>query len=145
MRVRASRVLPAPPEQVWKHIRRWEEQARWIRDAVWVRVVTQEREGEGVRIRVLNRVFGIPLFIEQLEVVEWDPPASLVMAHRSFVRGVGTWELQERDAATVFVWAEELWLPIPVLGALALWVYRPFMRRLMEGSLAGLQRLIEST
>jgi len=145
MRVRASRVLPAPPEQVWKHVRRWEEQARWIRDAVWVRVLTEEREGEGVRIRVLNRVFGIPLFTEQLEVVEWDPPATVVMAHRSFVRGVGTWELHERGEATVFVWAEELWLPIPVLGALALWVYRPFMRRLMRGSLANLQRLIEST
>lgn len=145
MRVRASRLLPAAPEQVWKHVRRWEGQANWIRDAVWVRVLTEEREGEGVRIRVLNRVFGIPLFTEQLEVVEWDPPASLAMAHRSFVRGVGTWELHERGAATVFVWAEELWLPIPVLGALALWVYRPFMRRLMEGSLASLQRLIEST
>jgi uncharacterized protein YndB with AHSA1/START domain len=145
MRVRASRVIPAPPEQVWKHVRRWEEQARWIRDAVWVRVLSEEREGEGVRIRVLNRVFGFPLFTEQLEVVEWDPPATVVMAHRSFVRGVGTWELHARGEATLFVWAEELWLPIPVLGALALWVYRPFMRRLMEGSLANLQRLIEST
>ena len=145
MRVRASRVIPAPPEQVWKHVRRWEEQARWIRDAVWVRVLSEEREGEGVRIRVLNRVFGFPLFTEQLEVIEWDPPATVVMAHRSFVRGVGTWELHARGEATLFVWAEELWLPIPVLGALALWVYRPFMRRLMEGSLANLQRLIEST
>jgi uncharacterized protein YndB with AHSA1/START domain len=145
MRVRVSRVLPAPPDQVWKHIRRWEEQARWIRDAVWVRVLSEEREGEGVRVRVLNRVFGIPLFTEQLEVVEWDPPNRLDMAHRSFVRGVGTWELRERGAATVFAWTEELWLPVPVLGALALWVYRPFLRRLMNGSLANLQTLIEST
>jgi uncharacterized protein YndB with AHSA1/START domain len=145
VRVRASRLLPAPPERVWKHVRRWEEQARWIRDAVWVRVLTEEREGEGVRIRVLNRVVGIPLFTEQLEVVEWDPPARLAMAHRSFVRGVGTWELRERAAATMFVWTEELWLPIPLLGALALWVYRPFLRRLMRGSLANLQWLIEST
>ena len=66
MRVRASRVLRAPPERVWKHLRRWEEQARWIGDAVWVRVLSHEREGEGVRIRVLNRVFGIPLFTERL-------------------------------------------------------------------------------
>ena len=138
-------MLPAPPERAWKHVRRWEEQARWISDAVWVPVLTEEREGEGVRIRVQNRVLGIPLFTEQLEVVEWDPPARLVMAHRSFVRGVGTWELHERGAGTVFVWTEDLWLPIPVLGALALWVYRPFLRRLMRGSLANLQRLIEST
>ena len=145
MRVEATRVLPAPPEEVWKHVRRWEDQSRWIRDAVWVRVLTTEREGEGVRVRVLNRVLGVPLFTEQLEVVEWDPPSRMVMAHRRFVRGVGTWALRERGAATVFTWTEELWLPIPVLGALALWVYRPFMRRLMRGSLANLQRAIEST
>src|SRR5262245_36661487 len=145
MRVQASRVVSAQPNDVWKHVRRWYGQAVWIRDAVWVRVLTDDREGEGVKIRVLNRVLGIPLFTEQLEVVEWDPPARLGMAHRSFVRGVGTWELRERGAATVFTWTEELWLPIPVLGALALWIYRPFMRRLMRGSLANLQRAIEST
>ena len=145
MRVEATRVLPAPPEEVWKHVRRWEDQSRWKRDDLWVRVLTTEREGEGVRVRVLNRVLGVPLFTEQLEVVEWDPPSRMVMAHRSFVRGVGTWALRERGAATVFTWTEELWLPIPVLGALALWVYRPFLRRLMRGSLANLQRLIEST
>ena len=36
-------------------------------------------------------------------------------------------------------------LPIPILGELALWVYRPFMKRLMRSGLANLQRLIEPT
>lgn len=145
MRVEASRDLPAPPERVWEQIRRWEDQSRWIRDAVWVRVLTPEREGVGVRVRVLNRVLLVPLFTEQLEVTGWDPPRRIAMAHRSFVRGEGIWSLEPVDGGTRFTWTEELSLPIPLLGELALLVYRPFLRRLMRGSLANLQRLVAST
>jgi len=145
VRVEASRDLPATPERVWERIRRWEDQSRWIRDAVWVRVLTPEREGVGVRVRVLNRVLLVPLFTEQLEVTGWDPPRRIVMAHRSFVGGTGTWSLDPIDGATRFTWTEELSLPIPLLGELALILYRPFLRGLMRGSLANLQRLVAST
>jgi uncharacterized protein YndB with AHSA1/START domain len=145
MRVEASRDISAPPERVWASIERWEEQSRWIRDAVWVRVLTPERAGLGVRVRVLNRVLLVPLFTEQLEVTGWDPPRRLEMAHRSFVRGTGIWSLRPADGGTRVTWTEELSLPIPLLGELALLVYRPFLRRLMRGSLANLQRLVAST
>lgn len=145
MRVEASRDLRAPPERVWEQIRRWEDQSRWIRDAVWVRVLTPEREGVGVRVRVLNRVLLVPLFTEQLEVTGWDPPRRIVMTHRSFVRGIGIWSLEPEGGGTRFTWTEELSLPIPLLGELALIVYRPFLRGLMRGSLANLQRLVAST
>jgi hypothetical protein len=69
----------------------------------------------------------------------------MVMAHRSFVRGTGTWSLEPVDRSTRFAWVEELSLPIPFLGELALLVYRPFLRRLMRGSLDNLQRVIEPT
>ena len=145
MRVEASRNLPAAPDRVWSTIERWEEQSRWIRDAVWVRLLTRERTGAGARVEVMNRVLHVPLFAEQLEVVGWDPPRRMVIAHRSFVRGTGTWSLEPVDGSTMFTWTEELSLPIPILGELALLVYRPFLRRLMRGSLANLQRLISAT
>jgi Polyketide cyclase / dehydrase and lipid transport len=145
MRVEASRNLPTTPERVWSTIERWQEQSRWIRDAVWVRVLTTERAGVGTRIEVKNRVLHIPLFTEQLEVVGWEPPRRMVMAHRSFVRGTGIWSLEPVDGSTRFTWTEELSLPIPLLGELALLVYRPFLRRLMRGSLANLQRVIAAT
>lgn len=145
MRVEASRNLPATPEHVWSSIERWEEQSRWIRDAVWVRLLTTQRSGVGARIEVLNRVLHVPLFTEQLEVVGWEPPRRMVMAHRSFVRGTGTWLLEPVDGSTRFTWTEELSLPIPILGELALLVYGPFLRRLMRRSLASLQRLIAAT
>jgi Polyketide cyclase / dehydrase and lipid transport len=145
MRVEAFRDLTAAPDRVWSTIERWEEQSRWIRDAVWVRLLTRERTGAGARVEVMNRVLHVPLFTEQLEVVGWDPPRRMVMAHRSFVRGTGTWSLEPVDGSTMFTWTEELSLPIPILGELALLVYRPFLRRLMRGSLANLQRLISAT
>ena len=144
MYVEATVVLPAPPDRAWTFVLRWEEQPRWIRDAVWVRVLSPEREGVGARIEVRNRVLHVPLFSEQLEVTAWDPPRRLEMTHRGFVRGVGTWWFEPDAAGTRFTWTEELSLPIPILGELALWVYRPFMRRLMRAGLANLQGLIEA-
>ena len=145
MRVQASEDLPASPDRVWTLLEGWEDQSRWMRDAVWVRVLTPERSGVGARVKVLNRVLHVPLFTERLEVVGWEPPRRMVMAHRSFVRGTGTWTLEPVGGSTRFTWAEELSLPIPLFGELALVVYRPFMLRLMRGSLANLQRLVEST
>jgi Polyketide cyclase / dehydrase and lipid transport len=145
VRVEVSVILPVGPERAWAVALRWEEQPRWVRDAVWVRVVTAERAGVGARIEVRNRVLHVPLFTEQLEVTAWDPPRRLEMTHRGFVRGVGTWRFEPDAAGTRFAWTEELSLPIPVFGELALRVYRPFMRRLMRAGLARFQRLIEAT
>jgi uncharacterized protein YndB with AHSA1/START domain len=142
MLVGTSIVLPVEPERVWRVLLRWEDQPRWIRDAVWVRVLTSHREGAGVRIEVRNRVFHVPLFNERLEVVEWDPPRRLVMAHRSFVRGTGVWTLAPEGNGTRFTWSEDLSLPIPLLGELALLAYRPFMRRLMRAAVADLAGLV---
>jgi hypothetical protein len=124
---------------------RWEDQARWLKDADSVRVLTSAREGVGVMIAVKTRVLNVPLFTERLEVVEWDPPRRLTMAHRSFVRGLGTWELRPDAAGARFIWTEELSLPVPLLGELALLVYRPFMRYLMREGLRGLLRYVAST
>jgi hypothetical protein len=145
MRVVASRELAAPAERVWWSIERWEEQSRWILDAVRVRVLTPERAGPGARIEVRTRVLHVPLLTEQLEVVAWEPPRRMVMAHRSFVRGTGAWSLDPVGGSTRFTWTEELSLPIPLLGELALLVYRPFLRRVMRRSLANLQRLVATT
>jgi len=145
MRVERSAILPVPIELAWAALLRWEEQPRWMKDADSVRVLTAAREGVGVLLAVKTRVLNVPLFTERLEVVEWDPPRRLTIAHRSFVRGVGTWELEPGPAGTWFTWTEEISLPPPVLGDLALLVYRPFMRYLMRGALEGLQRYVRST
>lgn len=144
MQVSAEVVLPVPIERAWALLLRWEDQPRWMKDADSVRVLGEQREGVGTTLAVKTRVLNVPLFTERLEVTIWEPPRRLVMAHRSFVGGVGTWRLQPVERGTWFSWIEELSLPVPFLGELALRVYRPFMARLMRGALEDLRAFSRS-
>ncbi len=144
MRVGREVVLPVPPAAAWAALTDWERQAEWMRDADRVEVVSPQRTGLGTMVAVRTRVLHVPLFTERLEVVGWDPPRELRIAHRSFVRGTGTWSLEPAGTDTRFRWVEEISLPVPVLGELALRVYRPFMRRLMGGAMRDLQTRLGS-
>src|SRR4030042_1294122 len=106
MKVTSEVVLPVSIERAWDALVRWEDQPRWMKDADWVRVLGDQREGVGTTIAVKTRVLGVPAFTERLEVTIWEPPRRLVMAHRSFVRGVGTWRFQPVEGGTWFRWTE---------------------------------------
>jgi hypothetical protein len=142
VRVSARTDLPVPAEEAWRRVLAWEDQIAWIQDADSVRVITSHRQGVGVIVAVRTRVLGVPLFTDHLEVTLWEPPRRLVMAHRGLVRGVGEWLLEPAGRGAQFTWMEELHLPVPALGELALVAYRPFMRRLMRRSLANLERML---
>jgi Polyketide cyclase / dehydrase and lipid transport len=142
MIVGADVVVPAPPGDVWVTLLRWEQQPEWMVDAVSVRVVSPRRAGVGTRIGIRTRILGLPMLTDVLEVTEWDPPRRLAMAHRGFVQGTGTWALDPLPHGTRFAWIEEIRVPIPVLGELALLAYRPIMRRLMWRSLGNLAALL---
>ena len=139
MRVDRRIVLPAEPVRAWAILMDWERQSSWMRDADRVVVTSSVREGVGTTVAVRTRVLGVPLFTERLEVVAWNPPLEVRMAHRSFIRGVGTWVLEPVGTGTRFTWTEEISLPVPILGEIALRVYRPFMRHLMGGAMRDLQ------
>ena len=139
MRVEREVVLPVPPPAAWAALTDWERQAEWMHDADRVEVVSPERAGLGTTVAVRTRVLHVPLFTERLEVVGWDPPRELRIAHRSFIRGTGTWSLEPAGTGSRFRWLEEISLPVPVLGELALRVYRPVMRHLMGGAMRDLQ------
>ena len=140
MKAEAHVLLPAGQTEVWGSLIAWESQPGWMVDAERVGILTPEHEGTGVRVAVRTRVLGLPMFTEVLEVVEWDAPRRLVMAHRSFVRGTGQWALEPVAGVTNLRWTEELSLPIPVLGELLLALYRPVLTRLMRRSLENLRR-----
>ena len=144
MRVAAHRTLPASPDAVWRVLIAWETQPSWMKDASSVRVLGAIREGPGVRLAVRTRVFHVSLFTEVLEVTGWEPASAMVIEHRSFIRGTGRWELRSADEGTEFRWSEELSLPIPLLGELALLAYRPFLRHMMRGALEGLAAYVRS-
>jgi carbon monoxide dehydrogenase subunit G len=139
VRVGREIVLPVPPAAAWAALTDWERQPEWMGDADRVEVISPQRAGLGTTVAVRTRVLRVPLFTERLEVVGWDPPSELRIAHRSFIRGTGTWSLEPAGTGTRFRWVEDISLPVPVLGELALRVYRPSMRRLMGGAMHDLQ------
>jgi len=117
----------------------WERQADWMLDADSVTVVSPHREGVGVRLAVRTRLFGIPAFTEPMEVIGWEPPRELRIAHGGPVAGAGTWRLESTDDGTRFTWTEDIRLRVPLIGGLAARLYAPVMRWLMGRAMAGLR------
>ncbi|MGH2629226.1 MAG: SRPBCC family protein, partial [Actinomycetota bacterium] len=113
--------------------------ADWMLDADGVTVVSDEREGVGVRLAVRTRVFGLAAFTEPMEVVAWDPPRRIDIRHGSLVTGTGTWTLEPIQGGTRFTWREEVGLAVPVVGELAAAAYRPMLLLSMERSMRGLR------
>jgi hypothetical protein len=142
VRVERTVDLPCGIDEAWAVLTLWERQADWMLDADEVVVRSAEREGVGVRLDVRTRLFQIPAFVEPMEVVAWDPPTSLEIAHGGAVRGRGRWSLQPVVGATRFTWTEDVALAIPVVGALAAAIYAPVMRALMGRAQRGLRALI---
>jgi carbon monoxide dehydrogenase subunit G len=132
-------VLPVTLEEAWTALLDWERQADWMLDADSVTVVSEQREGVGVRLAVRTRLFGVPAFTEPMEVVEWDPPRRVAIRHGSVVAGTGVWTLEPIEGGTRFTWRECVSLAVPFVGDLAAVLYRPVMRALMDRSMRGLR------
>lgn len=139
MRVQRDIVLPVPPAAAWAVLMDWERQAGWMLDADAVTVVSEQREGVGVRLEVRTRIAGWPAFTEPMEVVGWDPPHRLEIRHGSLVAGTGIWTLDPVVGGTRFTWSEDVRLAVPVVGGLAARAYAPVMRMLMRRAMAGLR------
>ncbi len=139
MQVVRDIVLPCPPEEAWAVLMDWERQADWMLDADSVTVVSDRREGVGVRLAVRTRIFGVPAFTEPMEVTGWEPPAELRIRHGGPVAGEGTWRLDPHDEGSRFTWIEQIRLAVPLVGELAARVYAPVMRVLMGRAMVGLR------
>jgi hypothetical protein len=139
VRVATSVELPLDIGSVWATLLQWERQPEWMVDAASVQVLGDRRAGPGTQVAVRTKLFGIAALTDVLVVGEWDPPRRLLMIRRGLVRGRGEWRLEPAaDGGTRFTWEEQLRLPTPILGELALALYRPLMRRLMQRSLSNL-------
>jgi carbon monoxide dehydrogenase subunit G len=135
-------VLPTTPDEAWTVLMDWERQAHWMLDADRVEVVSDRREGVGVRLAVKTRIAGVPAFTEPMEVTGWDPPRRLEIRHGSLVAGVGSWELVPVEGGTRFTWTEDIRLALPLVGEAAARCYRPVMRWLMGRAMQGLRRYV---
>jgi hypothetical protein len=143
MRVSTEIGLPAPTNDVWSILVDWASQSTWMRDADEVALETRRSTGIGTIVAVRTRVLGVPLFTDRLEVVAWEPPRRLVVAHRRLIRGTGEWLVTASGTGSRFRWTEDVSLRPEPIGEIVLAAYRPLLRRLMERSSMALRERVE--
>lgn len=142
MRLREQIHIDAPAVAVWAALADWERQAAWMPDVAWMRLVSRERE-LGARLQVRTRIFGVPAVTDLLVVTGWRPPERMEIEHRGLVTGRGVWDLSVEGDGTRFTWTEEMSMPPPWLGELAMRVYAPFQALMLRRSLSNLKREVE--
>jgi carbon monoxide dehydrogenase subunit G len=145
VRIEATARFATEPQRVWDVLVDWERQAAWMPDVAWIRPLGPARE-LGARMEVRTKVLGVPLATDTIDVVAWDPPHRLGVEHRGVVVGAGEWLLEKHPhGGTVLTWTEEIRLPPPVAGDVALWAYGPIHRWMVRRSLRNLGRLLEGS
>jgi len=123
----------APIEQVFDYLTDWPRQGEWMlgtrveNDATSRQAshVAHPAPGLGDRIRAFTGIGPIG-FWDTMTITRWQPPHRVDVVHTgSIVRGIGYMTLNAKSSReTNFVWAEEIELPLGVLGRIA-W---PFVR-----------------
>lgn len=146
MRLEERTVLGAPAEPVWAALTDWEGQAAWMPDVAWVRVLGPER-GAGARLAVRTKVLGIPATMDLIEVTGWEVERRIAVRHLGLVKGWGEWRIRPTRGGegTLFRWVEELSMPPPVLGEVALRLYGPVQRLMLRRSVRNLRAIVEQT
>lgn len=133
--VRLSVDIEAPSERVWEQASDLASHVEWMADALAVDFLGDLRQGVGTRLAVKTR-FGPFRTNDLLEVIAWEPPHRIVVAHRGMVRGEGELMVEPLgEGRTRFSWGEHLRFPWFLGGPIGEWVVRPLLRRIMQGNL----------
>lgn len=146
MRLEIEVPVDAPRPVVWEVLTDWERQAEWMLDAQAVHVLTPEREGTGVTLRVPTSLLGATVQ-DVMRVTRWEDERLLEVVHLGrIITGTGAFELQDdpRTGGTVLTWWEEI---DPPLGAFGEWGAStfglPVLERIFRRSLGNLAKLAE--
>jgi Polyketide cyclase / dehydrase and lipid transport len=134
--------IAAPPEAVFAAVADWEGQSAWVAFTTVTAGGGPHRVGE--RLLAVTRVAGVG-FSDPMEVTRWEPPRRVDVRHLGRVlRGTGTFLVEPAPGGAWFVWAEDLDLPLGVVGRLGFAVTGPLFRLLLRRSLRRLARMVEA-
>lgn len=146
MTVRIELRVPvhAPAAEVFAGAVDWDGQSRWM---LGTRVRATDRGGVGLGAGVeaftgLGRLG----FLDAMVITRWDPPRACHVRHTGrLVKGTGTFEVEQRGrTSSVFVWGEQLELPLGRLGRLGFPLVRPLFVAGLRLSLRRFARWVEA-
>ena len=110
MGIEVSIDIPAPPQEVWDYVADVASNVEWMADASSITFVSPATQGVGTTYDCVTKV-GPLRTTDRMEIVEWDPPHALGVAHKGVVRGGGRFTLTPIEEGTRFTWSEDLTLP----------------------------------
>ena len=137
-------VVDAPPEAVWAAVTDWARQSEWMLGTT-VRSTDQDGVGVGGGIEAFTGV-GRVGFLDTMVITEWDPPRRCVVEHTGHVvKGLGIFEVVALpEGRSRFVWAEELDVPLGILGKVGWPLVKPGFAWGVRRSLNKLARDVEA-
>lgn len=134
----------APAEEVWAGAVDWDAQGRWMLGTS-VRAAAQDGVGVGGGIEAFTGV-GRLGFLDTMVITAWEPPRRCAVRHTGrLVRGTGLFAVEPVPAgSSVFVWREDLELPLGGLGRLGWLLVRPLFAAGVRLSLRRFARWVEA-
>lgn len=137
--------VDAAPEQVWAVALDWERQHEWIL-GTRVRVTAGDGASEGSEVAATTGV-GPLRVTDTMRIRSWEPPRRCVVEHTGgVVRGTGVFTVEARPGdRAVFVWSEQLELPLGAFGRLGWPLVRPVFAWGLRRSLRALARRCRDT
>lgn len=137
-------VVDAPPEAVWDAVTDWPRQSEWM---LGTKVWSTDQDGVGVGggIEAFTGV-GRVGFLDTMVITEWDPPRRCVVQHTGrVVKGLGIFEVVALpEGRSRFVWAEELEVPLGIVGKAGWPLVKPGFAWGVRRSLNKLARDVEA-
>ena len=136
--------VDAPAEQTWAGATDWAGQGQWMLGTT-VRPTAQGGQGVGGGIEAFTGL-GRLGFLDRMEITLWEPPRRCHVLHLGrVVRGTGAFEVEPRgEGRSVFVWREDLELPLGALGRLGWPLVRPVFAYGVQLSLRRFARWVEA-
>jgi hypothetical protein len=136
--------VAAPPGEVFAGFTDWRAQGEWML-GTHVQPVFGEAREVGGRIEAWTGL-GRVGFLDTMVITEWDAPRRVVVQHTGkVVRGDGIMEVMpDSHGGSVFVWAEELVIPLGLIGRAGWPIVRPAFADGVRRSLKSFASLVES-
>ena len=135
--------VQASAAEVWAAAVDWDAQGTWMLGTT-VRGTAQGGVGVGGGIEAFTGI-GPLGFLDRMVITRWEPPRRCSVQHTGrVVRGTGDFLVEEQGpSASVFVWREDLELPLGVLGRLGWPLVRPLFAAGVRRSLRRFARWVE--
>jgi hypothetical protein len=134
VRVLVSHVIDVPADIVWADVSNMKSHAEWMADAEGIDVVSTMQRGVGTVLKVPTRI-GPFRTVDWIIVTDWIEGRSIRVVHVGLVSGEGEFRIEPNGDATLFLWDEDLTLPLLFGGRIGEVIARPIIAGIWRGNL----------